>query len=321
MENKTQNTTELTGNVKDVFNFAAEEMKPTILTLDGPDGSKVPVVAVKSGMSLQDVKPLVDSYRKNPERKRGTLNIQTLTSFIEITNRFKDKNSALFLDKDRATLTAIFDYNEPTDGIARFGQHRARYSFPFSNEWARWVNSMPRQMSQIEFANFLKDNIVDIMSALSTDASKDSEAEKALRELLTTLGGRCGGPADIMKLATGVSFNAEQKVVQSFDTDTGESQINFEEKHTAGKSMGSNIKVPNMFLIGIPVFEDGAIYRLPVRLKYRLSGGSIVWSIEVYRAKDAIKNAFAGAAATAKEKTALPLFYGADEQTDQEDDD
>jgi hypothetical protein len=68
-----------------------------------------------------------------------------------------------------------------------------------------------------------------------------------------------------------------------------------------------------MFLIGIPVFEDGGIYRLPVRLKYRLRSGAISWSFEIYREEKAIKDALVGAANEVKEGTGLPLYFGTPE--------
>lgn len=309
MTENTKNT-----ELKATLDFAEKHIQPTVLTIKGQNGEDIQLIASNGNFKLTEVKPLLAPYMKNPERKKGTLYIQSSQSFIDVVNRFKYENSALFLNKQNNRLEAVFDYNKPSGGEAMFGEHRAIYDFPLSEQWQRWTQKSGEAMSQMEFAEFLSDNIVDVLPALPREAQDgESEADANLRDLIESIGGKCAGPAEIRNVANGIEFNAEQKVIQGYNLDTGETQITYEERHTPGKNMGASVKVPNMFLIGIPVFEDGGIYRLPVRLKYRLRSGAISWSFEIYREEKAIKDALVGAANEVKEGTGLPLYFGTPE--------
>jgi hypothetical protein len=73
------------------------------------------------------------------------------------------------------------------------------------------------------------------------------------------------------------------------------------------------VKVPNLFLIGIPVFEGGPLYRIPVRLRYRLAGGRVTWIVRRYRPEAVFKDAFDEALARIGEATGLPVLRGAPE--------
>ena len=72
-----------------------------------------------------------------------------------------------------------------------------------------------------------------------------------------------------------------------------------------GKAKGSmTIKI---------VFRAGELYEVPVRLRYRVTGQNVKWSYELYRPEAVFDHAIEGACEAAKEKTALPLFYGSPE--------
>ena len=63
--------------------------------------------------------------------------------------------------------------------------------------------------------------------------------------------------------------SVETSVQQAVTLATGEITINFAEQHKDGA--GAPIRIPNLFLIAVPVFEAGDAYRIPVRLRYRLA--------------------------------------------------
>ena len=82
----------------------------------------------------------------------------------------------------------------------------------------------------------------------------------------------------------------------------------FSAEHRDGA--GAPVKVPNLFLIEIPIFAGSVRYRLAVRLRYRIAGGAVTWWIELARADEAFDDAFRHDAARAAEETGLPLLYG-----------
>ena len=70
-----------------------------------------------------------------------------------------------------------------------------------------------------------------------------------------------------------------------------------------------------LIIIAIPVFMNGALYRMPVRFRYRKSGGQVKFILTPYNPEKAFKAAFDEAIATARADTALPLFLGTPEAT------
>lgn len=65
--------------------------------------------------------------------------------------------------------------------------------------------------------------------------------------------------------------------------------------------------------IAIPVFQNGDMYRVLVRLRYRLKEGAVSWFYQLHRTDQIFDDAFKTAALTAQSMTALPLFYGTPE--------
>ena len=73
------------------------------------------------------------------------------------------------------------------------------------------------------------------------------------------------------------------------------------------------MKVPNAFLIAIPVFELGERFVIPVRLRYRLNQGHVRWTLALYRSELVFDTAVRETCAKAAAGTGLPLFYGSPE--------
>lgn len=110
------------------------------------------------------------------------------------------------------------------------------------------------------------------------------------------------------KFAAGIEITNNSKVAQSFDPKTGQKTLNYKDQHQ--DSEGRDVKVPELFLINIPVFENGKRHLLPVRLYYRLLGGSVKWALQLIEPERMIRIAVEAAARQAAEETALPLFFG-----------
>ena len=93
---------------------------------------------------------------------------------------------------------------------------------------------------------------------------------------------------------------------------TGEVQLSWEVEHR--DDAGAPLTIPNMFLIGIPIFAYGAPYRIPVRLRYRVAGGGAVkWILQPYRPEVSLKHAFDEAVLKVETETGLAVLQGAPE--------
>lgn len=104
-------------------------------------------------------------------------------------------------------------------------------------------------------------------------------------------------------------FNATEakdfRIVSS--RDSGEIAVEAKVEHL--DETGGPIKVPNLFLIAIPIFENGPLYRMAVRLRYRLRGG-LSFSLSIYDPMTSARHAFDEAVQKAATETGLPTFTG-----------
>lgn len=322
------------------IDFLARHHEARLVDLPGPDGQTVKVFQSPSGVQITSVKKLLDEYRQEPERRTGTATLLDLASFIAYVNRYRDRNSSLFgvNDAKAPTLGCVFDHHEAmrlvkeparTDEqgfrhpaifdegdqpCPRFGQHRAHYALPLSEEWRAWMAQDGEVMEQRAFAEFLEDRIVDVldparMQGASVVAGQDGRL--TMEEIKALLGGEFADPKKLMELSRGLKIAASIQGGSVVNVSTGEIDVTYKEEH--GDGTGQKLRVPGLFFIGIPVFTNGDRYKLPVRLRYRLAG-SVKWSFEIWRADKALDLAFAEACDKVRAETGLPLFLGSPER-------
>lgn len=254
-----------------------------------------------NGGGIASLKRLLDEYRQYPERRKGTANVLTLQSFIDLTNRHKSEHSVIFASSVWPTpsLTAIIDYHETNNGKPQFGEHRVHYPFPVTDEFKAWSAQDAKPMTQTEFAAFIEDRVAELSQATS-------EEERDLTALFGSA--KIATPADMLALSRGLEVNVAGKVKQNTRLSSGEGEIVFVEEHLDGS--GAKIVVPNLFVICLSVFLDGEPVRLPARLRYRVSNGSVVWFYQLYRWKEIVRDRVVADLTQAADETVLPSFEG-----------
>lgn len=301
-------TTNITGksDAEAVLEAAKKFGQSELISLgeNGPGVLSVP--DAHGGRSIKSIKPLLDEYAKAPDRKKGTAKLTSLDSFVAHVNRHKDGDSVIFAkdDKSEPALTAVYDYNlgGPT-GTPRFGQHRAQYSFPVSEEWKAWLAASEKEMSQEAFAEFLEDRIGDVM--------RPEVGGDGIKEFAVNLNIDLATPMQLMGISRSLKIAVNQEVANAINLGSGEGQIVFKEEHKTED--GVTLRVPGGFAIAIPVFRLGAAYQIPVRLRYRHKSGKITWLVTPHRTDVTFAHAFDEAAKKAGEDTQVPVFYGSQE--------
>nr|WP_223215782.1 DUF2303 family protein [Rhizobium herbae] len=242
-------------------------------------------------------------WRTKPERKTGTAIAETLESFIDLVDRHKQENSVIFAKTDwrKPSLTAVIDYHSGTDPDN--GKHRIHYQFPLSEEWNAWLAVDGKQMAQAQFAEFIEDHIADLSTP---DFNEAEDFEKMFSA-------KVAFPNDIVMLSRGLQINAETRVKQVIKLQTGEAQITFEEDHK--NAHGEPLVVPGVFILQIAPFFMGEAKRIPVRLRYRLSGGELKWTFQLYRPDRYITEQVRTDLEAAAAETSLPKFEGSPEMS------
>lgn len=287
------------------------------------------VASVPEGRDLVSLKPWLDEFQPTPDRRRGTQTLVDLPSFCDWVNRNKVESSVLFCDPARnaPVITAVIDYHLETneaagyvasdgrDGVAQWLEFSGRYPLVLSPKWKVWAEVEKKGLSVVEFAAFLEEHALDLhapetVTELSTGQTVSDGLPDDVRDFLRLTGGRFGTPREIMNLARGIDVNVGAKVQERFRTASGERALRFEEAHET--KQGDNVVVvPDVFLIAIPVFDlSSAVYRLPVRLTYRIHQGQVVWGLTCWRAEETFDAAVRDMATKAHEATELQLFFG-----------
>ena len=261
-------------------------------------------IALRAGKSpgLHSIRPLLEEFRTAPERRSGVAQVRTLRSFIDLTLRHKDADSAIFAQSDwpNPSLTAVVDYHA-VNHDPRFGEHRIVYPFPLTREFLKWVDQDGKPMAQKDFAEFIEDNIMDLSAPLDGEAT----TYEALFRTKFAL------PTDLIELARGLEVHVGSAIKNAYRTDTGEMQLRFETTHT--NASGEPLHVPGLFMLSLRAFVDGSEVRLPARLRYRPKDGAVVWSFQLYKWEDALRDRIAADLAIAATQTGLPAFEGAPE--------
>lgn len=277
--------------------------------LEHPDGTKAVVVISHSTdngeacVEIQEVTKHFDANRSNPIRRVGTAAVSSLESFVDHVKRFADEDSAIFADRNPASpkLLAVLDYHRRTAaGLPRFGYHRTQYDFPLSDEWKAWKSKNGARMSQPDFAQWVEDHLADIVDP--------AIAGKGAQHFLSLLSCGFANAQKLLELSRGLTVHVGARVANHTNLASGEASIIFEAKHTDEKN--APLKVPGAFLLGIPVFKSGAPYQIAARLRYRVNGGEVHWSYELFQADAVFDHAIDEACEAAKKGTGLPVFQG-----------
>ncbi|WP_062111092.1 DUF2303 family protein [Aureimonas sp. AU40] len=257
---------------------------------------------------LQSLKSFAEEWRDTPEFRRGQAKALTLDSFIALVNRHKvPDTSVVFADSNwkAPSLTAVIDYHQTENAADTdapgWGKHRVHYPFPLSEEWKRWIKDDGQPMEQAEFAAMIEDRMTELA------APDDGLRIMVERDFQTTV----ATPSQLITLSRGLQINVESKVKDMRTLQSGASQVVFEETHTGAD--GQPLAVPGVFVIRVSPFFMGDPILIPVRLRYRVRSGKIMWFYQIYRPDASITEAVRAAMQDVAAKTELQVFEGTPE--------
>lgn len=300
-------TEETNGPIAEARSLIEDYVRPNISIIEEPETKvKAHVLISKEGASALP-SSVFDGYRARPVRRKGTATLLDLDSLIAHVNRFKDSDTVLFASDNRSSpsITAVLDYHRAgADADPRFGEHRARFAFPLSDEWQAWAGGNKKPLRMAEFAGFLEDRIIDVLD-------DKTELPEDMGRFVKAIGGNIASPSKLMEIAVGLKVNEKSAVGETVNLSSGEGEITFVSQHTDAK--GAPLKVPNIFLIGIPVFKNGPAYRIAVRLRYRKSDGGLSFWYEMWRDDRVFDDAFNEALGRVRDETTLPVLLGSPE--------
>lgn len=257
-----------------------------------------------NGAGLKELAVFAETWRTAPSHRKGTSVVTTLQSFIDLTNRHKDTDSAIFASTSwpRPSLTAVLNYHKiGPDGAPRFGDHRVRYEFPVTDEFQAWAKQNAEAMNQGEFAAFIEERASELTNPTEEERN---EFEGLFQTKIAT-------PSEMIVLSRGLQVNVAGVVKQATTLSSGEGEVVFVEEHQ--NNNGEKLTVPGLFMIALPAFLDGDPVRIPARLRYRVRAGTISWFFQLYRWKELLRDRVVADLDQAESETTLPTYEGSPE--------
>lgn len=298
--------------------------------VSAPDGGKplAPViVSAPEGMRLHDLtaqnRAVVEALK--PMQRKGKAVLADLDSLIGWTNRFKGDDTVLFGQiSPEPKLVSVIDYHaqgapvidhQNGDPAARYGRHLGVYSFPVSEEWKRWNAISGKSLDKDAFGEFIEEQAKDFLDptpALLGQNTTDAEPwEARMIEIAAKVQGRFGQYSALNLLSREFKVHETGHLNVTTNRDTGEARVQFLTEHKDPD--GQPLTMPNLFMIAIPVFEEGALYRLAVRFRYRKAGSDVKFIVQLYNPDVALRDAAREAMTAAQEATGVPLLMGVPE--------
>ena len=235
-----------------------------------------PFVLVPGGTKVEDLERLL--YR--PTRKRAKVTALTAAGFIAYFNRHSaaqaDGESTVYADTIGHRFVGILD--DDSAASASWRTHVVTYDCPLSPEWVAWSRQDKQAVTQEQFAQFIERHLPDIINPAAADMLEISRTLEAKKS---------------------VEFSSGIRLAN------GENELKFNETIDGSASKG-NLRVPDEFAIGIPVFQGGDTYKIVCKLRYRIptsQGKGLAMWFEMVRPEKVIEDAFKTLATTIAEGT------------------
>jgi uncharacterized protein YfdQ (DUF2303 family) len=221
------------------------------------------------------VLPTMPELADRPWRIKAHPKFVDAQSFIKYLNDFRDPDSRIFAVENNAQFIAVLDYHQGTLNVdqsdewmgrmPRWCQHQATLQLQKSEEWTLWNAHNKQVKSHEDFAQFIEDNLPDIVKP---------------------------APATMLELVRTLQAKAEISCDSVARTNAG-AKIHFNEVVKGVAGAAGELEIPSEFTVSIPVYIGSPKVDLTARMRYRLASGKLTLWYDLYRAAAVERAAFA----------------------------
>lgn len=268
---------------------AAVAKEPRVL-LDSADLAPYrQVIALPSGW----VHHVIDEEKNQPHPRRaaGTFNFDEIDSFAAYVNRHGNiENSTVWCKADfpkgELYFRAVLDDHSTDPEYPGHRQWIAGWDPAKSEEWKEWTANSGKQMTQIEFAYFIEENLKDIATAEGYPTG-----------------------TQMLSMATNLEITQDSKFKSQAKLQSGGVRLTY--INDSDEATETAMEIFGKFAIGLQVFRGAEGFRVEARLRYRLNQGKLSFWYELIRPDMTLEEASQKLVMQLREKvTALPLFFG-----------
>lgn len=189
-----------------------------------------------------------------------------LTSLVAYAQDFSPSMSRAYVDADplgvrehaKACKPRVLLILNPASGAAPLANelHTAQCVVPLDQDFTEWMDLNEQWMKQEDFAAFIEDHIENFVEPSG---------------------------ADMLEIAQTMRIHNNATFSNRVNLSNGSINLQYTEEieDTAGKR--GDMRIPERFAIGIPVFKGGSAFRIEARLRYRISRGDLGISFKLRR--------------------------------------
>lgn len=217
------------------------------------------------------------------DRKKGIVVVRDIASFAQYYGKHADEDSEVYTDLDTGTVTAVL--NAHGSFGARWEDHRLILHLTPTKPWQRWTEKDRALLPQVQFAEFLEDNLADI--------APDPVSAAHMLEIATT-------------------FQAKTRVSYSSGTvlASGEISLKYEETTDASGGRKGDMVVPKVFAVALAPYDDVDPYRIEARLRHRIEGSALKLCFILDRPEDVARDAVKTVVAKVEEAIGVKVMRG-----------
>lgn len=245
-----------------------------------------PFIVLRNSDGMERVEWLKE-HVEDPRRKTGTVQLRDAKSFISYYS-VHGNGAPVYATLQPARFVGVL--NEHTKDKAGWRDHRADFTVRHSPEWTVWTkhNGQGAAFGSNEaFALFLEDNAPDIVKP---------EAANMLAIALN------------FRVNADVQFSVAQRL-EDGNIDLGYRNV---VSATAQSNAGGKLKIPEQFVIEVPVWDgiDAKRYKIDARFRYRLREGKLTLWYELVRPHKIVEQAFKDLWTEIEKGTKATILHG-----------
>jgi uncharacterized protein YfdQ (DUF2303 family) len=224
----------------------------------------------------------LEGYLPKPLRIRQHVTFHDTNSFIEYLKAYATQSATrLFFATEGEAFEAVIDYHETSD-TPGWCTHIASFKPAKSVEFATWMDRNKKQFTQVDFARFLEENLPDVVEPTG---------------------------AELLEVA--LTMEAKKEVTFSSGVRLANGQIQFQyDEEVRGTAKKGTLEIPEQFVLGIAIHENGPAYRIPVRLRWRLHEGKAIFWYEIVRPHRFVQDAIQEIRSKVTTDTGYPVLTG-----------
>jgi uncharacterized protein YfdQ (DUF2303 family) len=191
-------------------------------------------------------------------------------------------NIAIYVNRDPNKPTVVAVLNGHGKGGAGWGDFRAEIAFRFTPQWAKWRGIDGKMMGQADFAEFIEDNMADIADPPG---------------------------AQLLEIVTYMQAKRSADFKSALQLSNGAVQFQNLESIDATVTAGS-IAVPTNLMLQVAPLFGSPVYKVPVRLRYRLTDGKLTLGVKLQRVEDLMVDVIGDVVKAIEIGTNISVFEG-----------